>query len=155
MYHSPNLRLYRVYIQLFSTLFSIFSFFFFVLCYFFSFSGHFVRLQRCPGEILIQKTCPRSCLFLSFFKCHFLPGQWRASSENLYWKQLLLDLEARAAFAPESPPPLPKSSLAGDIAAFVIKMHRPASAPANKNAFHGWLNLIVLSARTEGISVFG
>lgn len=61
-----------------------------------------------------------------------------------------MDLEARAAFAPESF----VSSLAGDIAAFVIKMHRPASAPANKNAFHGWLNLIVLSARTEGINVF-
>lgn len=46
------------------------------------------------------------------------------------------------------------SYFAGDIVVFVIKMHRPASALANKNAFHGWLNLIVLSTRTKGINLF-
>lgn len=46
------------------------------------------------------------------------------------------------------------SCLAGDIVAFVIKMHRPASALTNKNTFHGWLNLIVLSTRTKGINLF-
>lgn len=33
-------------------------------------------------------------------------------------------------------------------------MHRPTSAHTNKNAFHGWLNLIVLSTRTKGINLF-
>lgn len=46
------------------------------------------------------------------------------------------------------------SCLAGDIVAFVIKMHRPVSSPTYKNAFHGWLNLIVLSTRTKGINLF-
>lgn len=139
--------------------FSHFSAFFLVLRYFFPSLVIFLRLQRCSGEILIQQMCPWSCLFLSFLNFIFFPDsdEWalKIFTGNNFWNN---GLEARAAFAPEPPPPPPpppKSSLAGDIAAFVIKMHRPASAPANKNAFHGWLNLIVLSARTEGINVFG
>lgn len=153
MYHSPNLRLYRVYIQLFSTLFSIFSFFFFVLCYFFP---SLVILCVCKDALeryWFRKRVRGAVYFFLFLNViFFLASDERAlkifTENNFCW---ILKRELRLL----QNPPLPKSSLAGDIAAFVIKMHRPASAPANKNAFHGWLNLIVLSARTEGISVFG
>lgn len=60
----------------------------------------------------------------------------------------------RAAVARADAESFSSSCLARDIVAFVIKMHRPASALTNKNAFHGWLNLIVLSTRTKGINLF-